>query len=153
MPTCNLIDICKLCLNIYEINWHTNKYKKGILNLLLELSYKSINQKFPTLTIDYCQDHIIYLLHLMFTIKIYKSYKEENNILDVHINRENPKLRILQYNTIKYTYVILILIIFYYSTASETRSLAVARMVAVFVQSGGSKYSNVYVSLFIYVHI
>lgn len=29
MPTCNLINICKLCLNIYEINWHTNKYKKA----------------------------------------------------------------------------------------------------------------------------
>lgn len=97
VPSSYLIDLCNICLNIYEEKWHIIESQNDILNTLLNISFDKIKKKFPNFCDDNCKEHFYYIFRLLFTTKIYKYCKEKSSQCGPsNTTKPVPKLRILQ---------------------------------------------------------
>lgn len=99
-PSPYLQELCSICLNIYQEHWNFIKSQQGILKTFLNFATEKINEKYPNFNYHDCNEHLIYIFNLLFTTKIYKDCKEENNqpaaSSCTNSIKPLPKLRILQ---------------------------------------------------------
>jgi hypothetical protein len=98
-PSIFIINICKTALQVFESLFETIKSKNGIVKKMMEIMIEKLEKKNIKLEQLQCKEHIIYIIKLLFTTRIYKECKwlKEKYVQKPCIStKQHPKLRILQ---------------------------------------------------------
>lgn len=96
-PSNFIINICKISLKVFECNFETIKSEIGITKKLIEIIVKKINKKNIILEKLECKEHILYIIKLLLTTRIYKECKWLKEQISTKSTKQQPKLRIFQH--------------------------------------------------------
>lgn len=95
-PSDQLLDMVKICLYIFEKFFPEIKSEKKLLHKLKEKALLQINKKYIYFQNLTCHSHYVYIIELLFRIKIFKACKVENTKIGKRTVQHADKLRVLQ---------------------------------------------------------
>lgn len=94
-PSIHLINVTKICLNVFKNLFSKIRHGKKIIEKLKEKSMKEIYLKCPDSINSICKVHLNYIFDTLFRTKIFKQCKWENSkVRDKHYQNA-AKLRVL----------------------------------------------------------
>lgn len=99
-PSFFIINICKIGLEVSESMFETIQSESGIVDKMMKTVFKKLEKKGIKLEKLECKEHIIYIIKLLFTTRIYKEckwLKEKCVQTSCMFMKQQPKLRILQH--------------------------------------------------------
>lgn len=96
-PSEKLLNISKMCFDIFSTKYTNIKTEKNVLGKLKEKALQKINNRYPDLQDSTCYDHYLYIIELLFRTLIFKQCKRENCNIHLKKHAQNvAKLRIFQ---------------------------------------------------------
>jgi len=98
-PSLFIINICKIALQVFESLFETIQSESGIVKKMMKILFEKLEKKNIKLEQLQCKEHIIYIIKLLFTTRIYKEckwLKEKCVQKSCKSTKQQPKLRILQ---------------------------------------------------------
>lgn len=96
-PSKLMICITKSCLDIFNKHFNEIKHEKHILSQLMDKT-KTRDKNDVLTKAQSCYEHYIYMMELLYTVKIFKECKWTNSDLHNKAVQHVAKLRILQHN-------------------------------------------------------
>ncbi|CAI6347572.1 unnamed protein product [Macrosiphum euphorbiae] len=96
-PSKLMICITKTCLDIFNKHFNEIKHEKKIVSQLMDKTKTHFKNNILT-TAQSCYEHYIYMMELLYTVKIFKECKWTNSDLHNKAVQHVAKLRILQHN-------------------------------------------------------
>lgn len=94
-PSEKLLNISKICFDIFSTNYTHIKSGNNILSQLKEKSLKKINARYSDLQNSTCYEHYLYVIELLFRTLIFKQCKKENSNIHLKKHAQNvAKLRV-----------------------------------------------------------
>ncbi|KAL4103435.1 hypothetical protein QTP88_018812 [Uroleucon formosanum] len=96
-PSKLMICITKTCLDIFNKHFNEIKHEKKIVSQLMDKTKTHENNDILTKA-QSCYGHYIYMMELLYTVKIFKECKWTNSDLHNKAVQHVAKLRILQHN-------------------------------------------------------
>lgn len=96
-PSHFIVNICKIALQVFESLFETIKSQSEIVKKMMEKMIEKLEKKNIKLEQLQCTEHIIYIIKLLFTSRIYKECKWlKEKYVQKPCMKQQPKLRILQ---------------------------------------------------------
>lgn len=96
-PSDKLLNISKMCFDIFSSKYTHIKTEKYVLGQLKEKALQKINIRYPDLQNSTCFGHYMYVIELLFRTLIFKQCKRENCVIHLKKHAQNvAKLRVFQ---------------------------------------------------------
>lgn len=95
-PSNQLLQIVKICLDVFEKWFPIIKSSKKLIFQLKENANVIINKQFPNFQKTKCINHYTYIIELLFRTKLFKECKWENTKIRSSNIQNAAKLRVLQ---------------------------------------------------------
>jgi hypothetical protein len=90
------INICHISSKIFEKHFQTICSQIGIVSTMTKLIMAKLDKNTIKMKNDQCQQHLVYMINLLLTIRVFKECKWQKNHLQYSTKRI-PKLRIFEH--------------------------------------------------------
>jgi hypothetical protein len=96
IPSDKLLEIVEICLDIFQNLFPKIKTEKKNIFSFKEKALPIIYKKYSDVENSTCHNHYMYIIELLFRVKLYKECKVENTNLRKRVVQNTDKLRILE---------------------------------------------------------